>query len=193
MFEKTLNELIRGVRAHPDMEAKYISTCMDECRKELRQESMDAKANAVSKLCYMHMLGYDMGWAAFHLVEVMSSKKFCHKRIGYLAAAQSFTPETDVLMLTTNMIKKDLGDQSQYTIGTAIGGLAQFATADLARDLAHDIVVLTTSTRPYVRKKATLVLYKIFLQFPDALRPAFTRLKDNSMTPRPRSSHARST
>ena len=53
MFEKTLNELIRGVRAHPDMEAKYISQCMDECRKELRQESMDAKANAVSKLCYV--------------------------------------------------------------------------------------------------------------------------------------------
>ena len=55
MFEKTLNELIRGVRAHPDTEAKYISQCMDECRKELRQESMDAKANAVSKLCYVSL------------------------------------------------------------------------------------------------------------------------------------------
>lgn len=160
------------------MEAKYISQTMDECRKELRQESMDVKANAVSKLCYMHMLGYDIGWAAFHIVEVMSSKKFTHKRIGYLAGSQSFTPETDVLMLTTNMIKKDIGDQNQYIIGTAISGLAQFATTDLSRDLAHDLVVLTTSSRPYVRKKATLVLYKIFLQFPDALRPAFPRLKD---------------
>ena len=35
-----------------------------------------------------------------------------------------------------------------------------------------------TSSKPYIRKKAILVMYKIFLKFPDALRPAFPRLKD---------------
>lgn len=35
---------------------------------------------------------------------------------------------------------------------------------DLARDLANDIIILCASTRPYVRKKATLVTYKIFLK-----------------------------
>lgn len=126
----------------------------------------------------MHMLGYDIGWAAFNIVEVMSSKKFTHKRIGYLAAAQTFTPETDVLMLTTNMIKKDIGDQNQYIIGTAITGLSEFISPDLARDLANDLLTLTTSNRPYVRKKATLSLYKVFLRYPDALRPSFQRLKE---------------
>ena len=52
------------------------------------------------------MLGYDMSWASFHIVEVMSSPKLLHKRAGYLAAAQSFQQDTDVLMLTTNLIKK---------------------------------------------------------------------------------------
>lgn len=52
------------------------------------------------------MLGYDMSWASFHIVEVMSSPKLLHKRTGYLAAAQSFQQDTDVLMLTTNLIKK---------------------------------------------------------------------------------------
>eukprot|EP00038_Savillea_parva_P027238 m.58366 g.58366 ORF g.58366 m.58366 type:complete len:1253 (+) comp7821_c0_seq1:94-3852(+) len=178
MFEKTLNELIRGIRSHPDIEAKYISQCMDECRKELKSGNVDVKANAVSKLNYMHMMGYNIDWASFNVVEVMSSKKFSHKRIGYLTAAQSFTPETDVLMLTTNMVKKDIGDQNQYVIGVALNGLSEFMSPDLARDLASDIVTLTASSRPYVRKKATLILYKVFLRYPDALRPAFPRLKE---------------
>lgn len=49
-----------------------------------------------------------MSWASFHVVEVMSSPKLLHKRTGYLAAAQSFQQDTDVLMLTTNLIKKVL-------------------------------------------------------------------------------------
>lgn len=52
------------------------------------------------------MMGYDMSWASFHVVEVMSSNKAHLKSIGYLAAAQSFEQDTDVLMLTTNLIKK---------------------------------------------------------------------------------------
>ena len=34
------------------------------------------------------MIGYDVSWAAFAIVEVMSQPKFAHKRIGYLAANQ---------------------------------------------------------------------------------------------------------
>ena len=52
------------------------------------------------------MLGYDISWAAFNVIEVMSSSKFTFKRIGYLASSQSFHEGTDVLMLTTNMIRK---------------------------------------------------------------------------------------
>ena len=52
------------------------------------------------------MLGYDMNWASFHVVEVMSSSKFHLKSVGYLAASQSFSKDTDVLMLTTNLLKK---------------------------------------------------------------------------------------
>ena len=52
------------------------------------------------------MLGHDMSWASFHVVEVMSSSKYHLKTVGYLAATQSFGPDTDVLMLTTNLLKK---------------------------------------------------------------------------------------
>jgi hypothetical protein len=52
------------------------------------------------------MYGFEFSWASFQVVEVMSSAAFKEKTIGYLAASMSFKPETDVLMLTTNLIKK---------------------------------------------------------------------------------------
>jgi hypothetical protein len=52
------------------------------------------------------MFGYDMSWAAFHVLEVMSSAKYMQKRVGYLGAVQSFRPDTEVLMLATNLLKK---------------------------------------------------------------------------------------
>ena len=42
------------------------------------------------------MLGYDISWAGFNIIEVMSSPKFTYKRIGYLAGSQSFHTETEV-------------------------------------------------------------------------------------------------
>lgn len=42
------------------------------------------------------MLGYDISWAGFNIIEVMSSAKFTYKRIGYLAGSQSFHADTEV-------------------------------------------------------------------------------------------------
>ena len=59
-----------------------------------------------------------------------------------MAASQSFHLKTDVLMLTTNLVKKDLGANSVYETGVALNGLSCFITPDLARDLANDILAL---------------------------------------------------
>ncbi|KAL0277639.1 UNVERIFIED_CONTAM: hypothetical protein PYX00_004861 [Menopon gallinae] len=178
MFDKNLNDLVRGIRNNKDNEGKYIAQCIEEIKLELRQDNVSVKANAVAKLIYLQMLGYDISWAGFNIIEVMSSNKLTFKRIGYLAASQSFHSDSELLMLTTNMIRKDLNSQSQYDAGLALSGLSCFVSTDLAKDLANDIMTLLSSTKPYIRKKAVLMMYKIFLRFPDALRPAFPRLKE---------------
>ncbi|KAJ8419020.1 hypothetical protein AAFF_G00005190 [Aldrovandia affinis] len=185
MFDKNLQDLVRGIRNHKEDEAKYISTCIDEIKQELKQDNIAVKANAVCKLTYLQMLGYDVSWAAFNIVEVMSSSKFTYKRIGYLAASQCFHEGTDVIMLTTNQIRKDLSSPNQYDTGVALTGLSCFVTADLARDLANDIMTLMSHTKPYIRKKAVLIMYKVFLKYPESLRPAFPRLKEKLEDPDP--------
>ncbi|XP_045610088.1 AP-3 complex subunit delta-1 isoform X2 [Procambarus clarkii] len=185
MFDKNLTDLVRGIRNNKETESKYISQCMEEIKTELRQDNLAVKANAVAKLTYLQMLGYDISWAGFNIIEVMSSPKFTYKRIGYLSASQCFHQDTEVLMLTTNMIRKDLNSHNMYDSGTALTGLACFISGDLARDLANDVMTLLTSTKPYLRKKAVLLLYKVFLKFPEALRPAFPRLKEKLEDPDP--------
>src|SRR5438105_4775080 len=88
-------------------------------------------------------------------------------------------------MLTTNMIRKDIQSSNLYDIGETLSGLACFATPDLARDLVNDVVNLLSSSRPYVRKKAVLLLYKLVLRYPESLRPTFPRLKEKLEDPDP--------
>lgn len=49
-----------------------------------------------------------------------------------------------LLMLTTNMIRKDLNSQNQYDAGLALSALSCFISSDLARDLANDIMTLVS-------------------------------------------------
>ncbi|XP_034117200.1 AP-3 complex subunit delta isoform X1 [Drosophila albomicans] len=185
MFDKNLTDLVRGIRNNKDNEAKYISQCIEEIKQELRQDNISVKCNAVAKLTYIQMLGYDISWAGFNIIEVMSSSRFTCKRIGYLAASQCFHPDSELLMLTTNMIRKDLNSQNQYDAGVALSGLSCFISPDLSRDLANDIMTLMSSTKPYLRMKAVLMMYKVFLRYPEALRPAFPKLKEKLEDPDP--------
>ncbi|KAF8936356.1 AP-3 complex subunit delta [Dissophora ornata] len=185
LFAHTLTDLIRGIRQNKKNEQGYIAKEIADIRLELRRNDPDLKAQAIAKLTYLQMMGYDMSWASFHVVEVMSSPKFLYKGIGYLGAVQSFNEETDVLMLTTNLIKKDLASSNASEIGIAINGLSHILTPDLARDLCADLVSMLNHSRPIVRKKVLLVLYKVFLKYPEGLRLSFSRMKDRLEDPDP--------
>ena len=93
---------------------------------------------------------------------------------------QSFTESTDVILLTTNLFKKEFSSatNNQYEIGMAVNCLANIATKDLARDCISDLVLLMNHSRAYVRKKAVLAIFKLYVKFPQGLRLTFEKLKD---------------
>ncbi|TBU29793.1 Adaptor protein complex AP-3 delta subunit [Dichomitus squalens] len=184
MWERTLQDLIRGLRANKKDESKFIAQAVDEIRTETRSKDMEIKAAAVLKLTYLHMLGYDMSWASFHVVEVMSAPRIHLKTIGYLAAAQSFQQDTDVLMLTTNLLKKDLGSRPEE-VAIALNGLSHIVTPELARDLSPELVAMLNHSRPHIRKRAVLAMYKVVTKYPDILPSSMSRLRDKLDDPDP--------
>ena len=53
MWERNLQDLIRGLRANKKNESKYISQAIDEIRKEVKTKDMEVKAGAILKLTYV--------------------------------------------------------------------------------------------------------------------------------------------
>lgn len=180
MFERSLSDLIRGLRSHRGKdEPKYVSLLLTEIRSEVRSGDLEVKSSAILKLTYLQMLGYPpFSGAHFHMLETMASSRYHHKHIGYLAASQCFTPDTDVLILATNMIKKDLLSANPLDVAIALNGLASIATPDLARHLGGDVVKLLTHSKGAVRKKSLLVLYGLIVKAPELLEQSWERLRE---------------
>jgi AP-3 complex subunit delta-1 len=186
MFEKTLNDLVTGIRSHNRDTTLFISNAISECKTELKSSDLFIKANALEKLTFLQMMGYTMSWAAFSSVEVMSSPRFALKRVGYLAACQGLDQpdKSPVVLLTTNMLKKELrgatvggSGENMYHAGLAINALSNIVTEDLGRELLPELLHLLQHPSPYVRKKALLCLYKVFLKYPQGLRLSFDKIK----------------
>lgn len=191
-FEKSLKDLIKGIRSNnetPEKLQQFLAQALSECREEANSSDFTLKTNAVLKLTYLEMYGFDMSWANFHILEVMSSSKLQQKRVGYLAASQSFYKDPDILILATNLMKKDLkyaGTNDVVKVGIALSGLSTIITPSLASDICDDLFSMLNSTNPYIRKKAITALFKVFLQYPEALRDNFdkfaARLEDDDIS-----------
>lgn len=53
MWERTLQDLIRGLRANKKDEAQFIAQAVAEIRNEIRNDDMELKAAAVLKLTFV--------------------------------------------------------------------------------------------------------------------------------------------
>lgn len=178
MFEKSLYDLIRGLRNHRGNEREYIQASIRECRNEIRSTDMDLKATAVLKLTYLEMFGHDMSWASFNILETMSSQKYLQKRVGYLGAVQSFRPDTEVLMLAENLLKKDLAHTQLTNISLPLMAIPHVVNPSMANSLLSDLLSRLTHSSPYIRKKTVATLYRLALVYPETLRAAWPRIKE---------------
>ncbi|KAK3019646.1 hypothetical protein RJ639_002936 [Escallonia herrerae] len=181
IFQRSLEDLIKSVRLHlPGGEPTVISKALEEIRREIRSTDLTTKAEALQKLTYLHSLHHaDMSWAAFHAVELSSSAFLPHKRAAYLAASISFRPSTDVLLLLTNQLRKDLNSTNHLEGSLALECLSVICTPDLARDLTPDLFTMLGSSKNLVRKKAIATSLRVFSQYSDAVRVCFKRLVEN--------------
>ncbi|KAF3777980.1 AP-3 complex subunit delta [Nymphaea thermarum] len=181
LFQRSLEDMIKGLRVHPLGEPLFLSKCLEEARREARSTDHDTKTAALEKLAYARsVLGVDSSpWSDFHVVEAMSFPRYAHRRVGYLAASLSFSDSTEVLLLITNLLRKDLTGKSELDAALALEFLSVAATPDLARDLTPEVFTLLGSGKPYLKKKAIAVLVRLFDRYPDSVRVCFKRLVES--------------
>ncbi|CAL6430523.1 unnamed protein product [Bathycoccus prasinos] len=166
LFQKSLRDLITGIRSHKDNQKDFMNKSLQDIRAEVVSSDIRTKSIAIEKATYLHSLGFNMNWASFHVVELMSTANVKYKRVGYLAACQSFGDDTDVVLLIPNLLKKDLASPDPAEAALAISCLANIVTPELSQTLVADVYSLLNNHKPDLRRRACLCLYKCFLRYP---------------------------
>lgn len=101
------------------------------------------------------------------------------------AQSQGFRQDTDVILLATNLLKKELKGASAsgnmkgvYEAGLAVNCTSNIVTEELASDVLPELTNLTAHPQPYLRKKAVLCLFKVFCKYPQGLRLTFSKIQN---------------
>lgn len=180
MLSRTLFDVIRGYLNNKvnGTEEKFVSEQMDEMQKEMASATLDEKSDIVQQVVFLNLIGYDVSWANFMVLEVMSSENYSAKRIAYTAASQMWNTNTDVVIMATHRIHRDLTSVVPLIANAVLTSIPPYLSLSLAQHIAHDVIALMSGARPQLRQKAIMTFYHICLQYPDALRPGFTALRN---------------
>ena len=76
-----------------------------------KEEDTKHRNRNIAKLLFFNLLGYPTNFGQFECIKCVSSTNFTEKRIGYLGLSQLMDESTEILMMVTQSIAKDLNNQ----------------------------------------------------------------------------------
>jgi len=123
----------------------------------------------MSKLLYIHMLGYPTHFGQMECIKLIASPRFTEKRLGYLALMLLLDERQEVLMLVTNSLQMDLNSSSPFNAGLALAAIGNIGSAEISRDLAREVEQLLKNGEPYVKKKAALCTIRMLRRCPELI------------------------
>ncbi|KAG8455425.1 hypothetical protein GDO86_001566 [Hymenochirus boettgeri] len=161
-----LIQLIRRAKTQSE-EREVIQRECAELRSLFRDEDSLYRGRSLTKLLYMHMLGYAAHFGQMECLKLIASPKFTDKRIGYLGAMILLDERQDAHLLITNSIKRDLEHSSPIVQGLALCTLSCLGSAEMCRDLASEVEHLLQNSTGHVKKKAVLCAVHIIRKVPE--------------------------
>ncbi|XP_021099575.1 AP-1 complex subunit gamma-like 2 isoform X2 [Heterocephalus glaber] len=159
-------EEIRGAKTQAQ-EREVIQKECAHIRASFRDGDPLQRHRQLTKLLYVHMLGYPAHFGQMECLKLIASPRFIDKRVGYLGAMLLLDERHDAHLLITNSIKNDLSQGIQPVQGLALCTLSTMGSAEMCRDLATEVEKLLLQPGPYVRKKAILTAVHMVRKAPE--------------------------
>ncbi|GFZ12845.1 adaptor protein complex AP-2, alpha subunit [Actinidia rufa] len=129
------------------------------------------KKKYVWKILYIYMLGYDVDFGHMEAVSLISAPKYPEKQVGYIVTACLLNENHDFLRLAINAIRNDVIGRNETFQCLALTLVGNIGGREFAESLAPDVqkLLISSSCRPLVRKKAALCLLRLYRKNPDVV------------------------
>ncbi|GAA5886738.1 hypothetical protein JCM5296_006388 [Sporobolomyces johnsonii] len=159
-----------------ELEEKRINKEMAHIRQKFKDGNLDGrqKKKYISKIIFTSILGYPVDIGHMEAVNLISSQKYSEKQIGYLALTLLMHENSDIVRLVVNSIRKDLDEMNETTNCLALHAIANVGGAEMAEALAPDVhrLLISPTSRSFVKKKAALTLLRLYRKHPDVIPAA---------------------
>ena len=77
---------------------------------------------------------------------------------------------SDILMMVTNQIKKDLNEKgNNFIIALGLTAIAEISTEEMCRELYPEVKRLMKTATPYIKQKAILAAIRTVKNIPDTI------------------------
>ena len=121
-------------------------------------------------MLFFNLLGYPTHFGQIECVKLVSSTNFTEKRIWYLGLSQLMDESSDILILVTSSIAKDLNEKgNNFVIALALTAIAEISTDYMCRELYPDVKRLMKSASAYIKQKAILAAIRTLKNIPDTI------------------------
>ncbi|KAG9151261.1 hypothetical protein Leryth_002811 [Lithospermum erythrorhizon] len=129
------------------------------------------KKKYVWKMLYIFMLGYDVDFGHMEAVSLISAPKYPEKQVGYIVTACLINENHDFLRLAINTVRNDIIGRNETFQCLALTLVGNIGGRDFSESLAPDVqkLLISSSARPLVRKKAALCLLRLYRKNPDVV------------------------
>jgi AP-4 complex subunit epsilon-1 len=117
---------------------------------------------ALVRLIYVEMLGHDASFAYVHAIQLTAAGDLMQKKVGYLCAALTLSPEHEFRFMLVNQLQRDLGSANLLEVSTALVALCKLITPEMVPALLPSVLKLLTHEQAIVRKKTVLALHRIY-------------------------------
>lgn len=179
-----LNDFISAVRLADTIEHEkfLIHSEQANMRSYVRECDPEMRPRIVAKLLFLCIYGENVGYGQMETITLMSQERFSYKRIGYTAAAVILDEQSELTVLITHTITKDLESKDPHVQCLALGFIANMGSIELCQSVATHVLRLSESPSTIVMKRSAMAACRIVQRVPDfaeTFKPMVNRLLKN--------------
>jgi len=168
-----IRQLIKRVRAcrTAEEERSVINKESAEIRNLSKDPNAPHKARNLCKAIYMQMMGYQTSFMQLSCINLLASPDYTEKRIAYSALSLVIDSTSQVLLLATSTIKKDLQNKDNPEIqALALNAVGDVCTPDMCREISMEVSnIIQNAEDSNVKKKAACAAVIIIKNCPEMM------------------------